>query len=87
MGGVDFKRRARQHGGQDILSPDTFGCCALAASGHAAAAPPSEASNSRRPLVTVMRPSRTRVPSELHSTAREELIRTDENCVGSLQKN
>jgi len=31
-------------------------CCALAASGHAAAAPPSAVSNSRRPMVTVMRP-------------------------------
>jgi hypothetical protein len=31
-----------------------------AASGHAAAAPPSAASNSRRPMVTVMRPSRAR---------------------------
>src|SRR5437870_201679 len=30
------------------------------ASGHAAAAPPSAASNSRRPMVTVMRPSRAR---------------------------
>ena len=35
------------------------GCCARAASGHAAA-PPSAASNSRRPMVTVMRPSRAR---------------------------
>jgi len=35
------------------------GCCARAASGHAAAAP-SAASNSRRPMVTVIRPSRTR---------------------------
>src|SRR5262249_34069797 len=34
--------------------------CARAASGHAAAAPPSAASNSRRPMVTVMRPSRAR---------------------------
>ena len=31
-----------------------------AASGHAAAAPPSAASNSRRPMVTVIRPSRAR---------------------------
>jgi hypothetical protein len=28
------------------------GCCARAASGHAAAAPPSAAINSRRPMVT-----------------------------------
>ena len=34
------------------------GCCARAASGHAATAPPSAASNSRRPMVTVIRPSR-----------------------------
>src|SRR6516165_1323379 len=35
-------------------------CCARAASGHAATAPPSAASNSRRPMVTIMRPSRAR---------------------------
>jgi hypothetical protein len=35
------------------------GCCARAASGHAAA-PPSATSNSRRPMVTVIRPSRVR---------------------------
>src|SRR5262249_8793768 len=35
------------------------GCCARAASGHAAA-PPSAASNCRRPMVTVIRPSRAR---------------------------
>src|SRR5215472_17071118 len=35
-------------------------CFARAACGHAAAAPPSAASNSRRPMVTVMRPSRAR---------------------------
>src|SRR5262245_10652432 len=33
---------------------------ARAASGHAAANPPSAASNSRRPMVTVIRPSRAR---------------------------
>jgi hypothetical protein len=36
------------------------GCCAFAASGHTTAAPPSAASNSRRPMVTVMRRSRAR---------------------------
>src|SRR5215467_15961255 len=36
------------------------GCCARAASGNATAAPPSAASNSRRPMVTVIRPSRAR---------------------------
>ena len=35
-------------------------CCARAASDHAAAAPPSATSNSRRPMVTVIRPSRAR---------------------------
>src|SRR6516164_2876266 len=35
-------------------------CCARAASGHAAAALQSAASNSRRPMVTVIRPSRAR---------------------------
>ena len=35
-------------------------CCARAESGHAAAAPPSAASNSRLPMVTVIRPSRAR---------------------------
>jgi hypothetical protein len=32
-------------------------CCARAASGRAVATPPSAASNSRRPMVTVIRPS------------------------------
>src|SRR5215475_7507745 len=32
------------------------GCCARAASGHVTAAPPSAASNSRRPMVTVIAP-------------------------------
>src|SRR6516162_8130202 len=40
------------------------GCCARAASGHAAAAPPSAASKSRRPMVTVIRPSRARCVNE-----------------------
>jgi hypothetical protein len=35
-------------------------CCACATSGHVATAPPSAASNSRRPIVTVIRPSRAR---------------------------
>src|SRR5215471_5188352 len=35
-------------------------CCARAASGHAATPPPSATSNSRRPMVTVIRPSRAR---------------------------
>ena len=36
------------------------GCCGRAASGHAAAAPLSATSNSRRLMVTVIRPSRAR---------------------------
>src|SRR5262249_45193343 len=40
---------------------DNFAACwARAASGHAATAPPRAASNSRRPMVTVIRPSRAR---------------------------
>src|SRR5262249_8110636 len=35
-------------------------CCARAPSGHATTAPPSATSNSRRPMVTVIRPSRAR---------------------------
>ena len=37
----------------------TTSCCARAASGHATAAPPSATSNFRRPVVTVIRPSRS----------------------------
>ena len=48
----------------DLLSRNPItgiaGGCARAASGHAAAAPPSAASNSRSPMVTVIRPSRAR---------------------------
>jgi hypothetical protein len=36
----------------DIANVGTFGCCARAPSGHDAAAPPSAASNSRRPMVS-----------------------------------
>ena len=36
------------------------GCCARAASGNAIAAPTSAASNSRRPMMTLIRPSRAR---------------------------
>src|SRR5262249_22627193 len=44
-------------------------CCARAASGHAAALP-SAASNSRRPMVTVIRPSRARcVRARYHATS------------------
>src|SRR5262245_4736085 len=44
-------------------------CCALAASGHAAA-PPSATSKSRRPMVTVMRPSSARVRKCNDTTSR-----------------
>src|SRR5262249_11894456 len=49
------------------LEPETTGiagCCARAASGHAAATPPSATSNFRRPMVTVIRPSRARCVKE-----------------------
>ena len=52
----------------DLLSRNPItgiaGGCARAASGHAAAAPPSAASNSRLPMVTVIRPSRARCVME-----------------------
>ena len=44
-------------------------CCARAASGYAKAAPPSAASNSRRPRVTVIRPSRARCVKEGYHAA------------------
>src|SRR5262245_29660215 len=46
------------------------GRCARAASGHVAAAPPSAASNSRRPMVTVIRPSRAKVRKGNDTTPR-----------------
>jgi hypothetical protein len=56
--------RCAAHSAADpLLRNPTTGiaaCCARAASGHAAAALPSATSNSRRPMVTVMRPSRAR---------------------------
>jgi hypothetical protein len=39
-------------------------CCARAASGHAAAAPPSAAINFRRPILTGIYPFRARLPTE-----------------------
>src|SRR5262249_15106193 len=53
-----------------------MGCCARAASGQAAA-PPSAASNSRRPMVTIMRPSRARVRKWNDTTPRASCP----NCV------
>src|SRR5262249_32955043 len=43
-----------------ILPAGTLLTARFRASGHATAAPPSAASNSRRPMVTVIRPSRAR---------------------------
>src|SRR5262249_26777153 len=57
------------------------GCCARAASGHAAANPPSAASNSRRAMVTVMRPSRARVRKCNDTTPRARCP----NCVAPGQ--
>jgi len=54
------------------MNPTTglAGCCARAAGGHDTAAPPSATSNSRRPMVTVMRPSRARcVNGTYHATS------------------
>ena len=49
---------------------DPSPCCARAASGPAAAAPPTAASTSRRPMVTVIRPSRARcVRERYHATS------------------
>src|SRR5262245_10583888 len=42
----------------------TFGCCARATSGHAAAAPPSSVMNSRLPTRPVMLPSLGGMPSQ-----------------------
>ena len=56
----DFKRIPRGRETSANGAPTGIGCCARAASGHAAA-PPSAASNSRRPMVTVIRPSRAKV--------------------------
>src|SRR5262249_34339912 len=55
------KRSALPSGDAECRNPITgiAGCWACAVSGHAAA-PLSAASNSRRPMVTVMRPSRAR---------------------------
>src|SRR5262249_52124326 len=46
------------------------GCCARAVSGHAPTALPSAASNSRRPMVTVIRPSRARCVKDNDTTPR-----------------
>ena len=54
----------------DHLIGARSGCCVRAASGHAAAAPPSAASNSRRAMVTLIRPSRARcVRERYHATS------------------
>src|SRR5262245_29462114 len=56
-------RRPHASSGEPTVRNPTTGiaaCCACAAIGHAALAPPSAASNSRLPMVTVIRPSRAR---------------------------
>src|SRR5262249_25593140 len=70
-------------------------CCARPASGHAAAAPPTAARNSRRPMVTVIRPSRARcvkvtiprreraVPNSAASGARAGSARPGTGCNGA----
>src|SRR5262249_6041787 len=46
------------HGGpSECGTPASYDCCARAASGHAAAAPPSSATNSRRPMPDMGGPS------------------------------
>ena len=55
----DRNERRIGHWLRPLSSPITgIGCCARAASGHAATAPPSAAINSRRPMWIAMRPSR-----------------------------
>src|SRR5262245_37910891 len=61
VGSVGFTRTTSICGGFAVVA--WVGCvvdCPAAANGHAATAPPSAASNSRRPMVTVIRPSRAR---------------------------
>ena len=57
------------------------GCCARAARGHAAA-PPSATNNSRRPMVTVIRPSRSR----LRTPARDAPIASFDHLVGNSEQ-
>jgi hypothetical protein len=56
---LSWSWRSHQRGSSMPIWRIRAPCCAHAASGHAAA-PPSAASNSRRPMVTVIRPSRAR---------------------------
>ena len=67
-------------------------CCARTATGHAAAVPPSAARNSRRPMVTVIRPSRARcVWARYHATSvqssrsRRAVGRASHQLLGALQ--
>jgi hypothetical protein len=56
----------------EVRSRTSYGaCCARAASGQVAAAPPSATSNSRRPMVTDIRPSRARVHNRNDTIPRE----------------
>src|SRR5262245_40398197 len=56
------EKRASDSGDARFKYPitGTADCCPRAASGHAAATLPNATSNSRRPMVTVIRPSRAR---------------------------
>ena len=57
-------------------------CCAHAARGHEAAAPPSAASNSRRPMVTVIRPSHARCVRERYHTTSGQSCRSRRQDAG-----
>jgi len=57
------------------------GCCARAATGHAAA-PPSATSNSRRPMVTVIRPSRARCVNGTIARHRRAVFTFNTSVVG-----
>src|SRR4030095_8537854 len=54
------RSRGRSAGPQDADTRNTLGCCAPAASGHAAAAPPSSVMNVRRFIFVLIRSPRRR---------------------------
>jgi len=55
------------------------------ASGHVAATPPSAASNSRRPMVTVIRPSRARCVKERIPRLQRAVFTFEEQDAGYFQ--
>src|SRR5262249_17470422 len=70
-------RGSYRGGPQKSLPGIAGGCFARAARGPAAAPPPSATSNSRRPMVTVIRPSRARcVKGRYHATSVESFSRS-----------